>query len=30
MNMDGKELGLTDEEAVEWFKYGCNNGGNIL
>lgn len=25
-----EELGMTSEEAVEWFRDGCVNGGNIL
>lgn len=25
-----EELGMTNEEAVEWFRDGCVNGGNIL
>lgn len=25
-----EELGMTGEEAVEWFRDGCVNGGDIL
>lgn len=25
-----EELGMTEEEAVQWFRDGCVNGGSIL
>lgn len=25
-----EELGMTDEEATQWFRDGCVNGGSIL